>query len=106
MCIFFWPLKSSFQAYLPNMRPTLPTLLLLSSSGLSTAFGSLGFEEDGAFWRRQEPDGDCSTSDTCSQCYGPGNVICSYIACFNPSQHEQCCGDGSKSFSSYQAAVN
>jgi hypothetical protein len=56
-------------------------------------------------YARQESDGDCSSSDTCSQCYGPGNVICSYISCFNPSQHEQCCGDGSE-FSPFQAAPN
>lgn len=101
----FWLLESSSQPHLPNMHLMLPTLVLLSSSGLSVAWGAPGFEESGPLLRRQESDGDCSSSDTCSQCYGPGNVICSYISCFNPSQHEQCCGDGSE-FSPFQAAPN
>jgi hypothetical protein len=45
---------------------------------------------------RQYIGGNCSSTETCSECYGPGNVICSYIACFNPGAHEQCCADASE----------
>ncbi|KAK2772243.1 hypothetical protein FQN53_004679 [Emmonsiellopsis sp. PD_33] len=30
---------------------------------------------------------------TCSECYGEGYLICSYVGCYNPSEHQQCCAD-------------
>lgn len=35
--------------------------------------------------------GSCTTSSTCSECFGEGNIICDYIGCFNPADYEQCC---------------
>lgn len=36
----------------------------------------------------------CTKGLTCSQCFGPGNVLCSRNSCFNPSAGEQCCSNG------------
>jgi hypothetical protein len=58
--------------------------------------GMMDFEADRVLLTRQDDGSNCSTLDTCSQCFGPGYVICSYIACFNPSLHQQCCGDASE----------
>ncbi|KAH8689352.1 hypothetical protein BGW36DRAFT_466256 [Talaromyces proteolyticus] len=40
-------------------------------------------------------DFNCTMESTCSECYGPGNVLCSDAGCFDPSQSQQCCADGS-----------
>ncbi|KAF2458662.1 hypothetical protein BDY21DRAFT_362887 [Lineolata rhizophorae] len=37
----------------------------------------------------------CYTDDTCSGCFGEGNVLCTEDTCYNPSDGEQCCADGS-----------
>ena len=47
---------------------------------------------------RQNGSGLCDYGDgqTCSECYGQGYVLCSYVGCYNPDIHQQCCGDACK----------
>ncbi|GIJ92597.1 hypothetical protein Asppvi_001875 [Aspergillus pseudoviridinutans] len=39
-------------------------------------------------------NGNCTARNTCSDCYGPGNIICDNAGCFNPKKWEQCCKNG------------
>lgn len=45
--------------------------------------------------------GDCSVTDTCSKCFGEGNVLCDSVGCFNPADYEQCCSGAGKLFPRY-----
>ncbi|KAL5343979.1 hypothetical protein BJX70DRAFT_5613 [Aspergillus crustosus] len=38
---------------------------------------------------------ECTTSDTCGECFGWGYVLCDDGGCFNPDDGEQCCKGGS-----------
>jgi hypothetical protein len=80
------------------MRSIFAPLMLVSchlSAGLQKIQLEMQPEERSNLDPRQYLGGNCSSTDTCSECYGPGNVICSYIACFDPSTYEQCCADAS-----------
>lgn len=37
---------------------------------------------------------ECTASDTCSECFGLGYVLCDDAGCFNPDDGEQCCKGG------------
>lgn len=79
------------------MELTRVLLVLLTSQLCSGYLNAYGWA-DGSLQRRQAPIGECSVTDTCDKCFGDGYVVCSYIACYNPSKHQQCCGDGSTYF--------
>ncbi|KAK4140254.1 uncharacterized protein C8A04DRAFT_32212 [Dichotomopilus funicola] len=68
-------------------------LTFLATSSVASAawqklMPGLAVEE---LFARQWDDAGCSSSSTCAQCFGQGNIICDKIGCFNPDQHEQCC---------------
>lgn len=42
----------------------------------------------------REAGDSCSILQSCSECYGEGNVLCDDVGCFNPSEGEQCCKNG------------
>lgn len=84
------------------MKPKMKSshlLTFLTASSVATAawqklMPGLAGEE---LLARQWDDAGCSSSSTCAQCFGEGNIICDKIGCFNPDEHEQCC-DGAGAF--------
>jgi len=50
----------------------------------------------GGFVARQVEGGsNCTEETSCSECFGQGYVLCNNAGCFDPSQGQQCCKDGS-----------
>lgn len=88
-----------------RMSPTIS--LLLALAGLSIANEFLLLPRAGDLSARQVPSGICNYGDgqSCSQCFGEGYVLCSYIGCYNPTLHQQCCGDACKLPSTYVFSV-
>jgi hypothetical protein len=76
-----------FQVTTENMK----LLLLLASTALAAWHKPL----PGHFsLLARDVNGNCTAKNTCSDCYGPGNIICDNAGCFNPNKGERCCKDG------------
>jgi len=67
------------------------TLLLIGIASADLARKPLGIDNSRLMARQTQV---CTKATTCSQCFGPGNVLCSRNSCFNPSAGEQCCANG------------
>ncbi|OAX82650.1 hypothetical protein ACJ72_02996 [Emergomyces africanus] len=65
--------------------PLLLSFLIASSSGVLAVEKKL--------LPRQLDVDPRLTCKTCTECFGPGYVICSKIGCFNPDMGQQCCAD-------------
>ncbi|RHZ43375.1 uncharacterized protein CDV56_102058, partial [Aspergillus thermomutatus] len=62
-------------------------LLLLASTALATWHKPL----PGQFsLLARDSNGNCTAKNTCSDCYGAGNILCDNAGCFNPNKGEQC----------------
>ncbi|KAF7133834.1 hypothetical protein CNMCM5793_005246 [Aspergillus hiratsukae] len=68
-------------------------LLLLASTALATWHKPLPGHAS-LLSRDTDFNGDCTINTTCSECFGPGNIVCDNAGCFNPNKGEQCCKDG------------
>lgn len=84
--------------------PHITLSLLLFSALVSAQFQSHrlipGFPTEAGYTGELVPRrlfdnfSECTASDTCSECFGLGYVLCDDAGCFNPDDGEQCCKGG------------
>jgi hypothetical protein len=67
--------------------------LLLASTALATWHKPLAGH---ASLLSRDTTGNCTAKNTCSDCYGPGNILCDNAGCINPKKWQQCCKGGCK----------
>jgi hypothetical protein len=67
--------------------------LLLASTALATWHKPLPGH---ASLLSRDTTGNCTAKNTCSDCYGPGNILCDNAGCINPKKWQQCCKGGCK----------